>query len=260
MNRATKNGFIIDIRKLYRIIEQGEHVEFTAQESRETLANDRDHTEEWKKPRYEGITRRENEQLRELGKSAQVVCDSIMGALAKIESEFDFTDPTLQTALATINTLGDKTPYAVREQIAERFRGNPTALDMLLPLYEKHGFDTKAIKDMKEPLQSLGYRDREIMGEFIGRATSDMVEHNTWNPASVKRLLSSYEKAFGLDTSVNPYAVEIENLFDTTRDRNQKLTINAYRRKYGEKLATDDPEAIEEAERLLNNGFTGEVV
>ena len=71
---------------------------------------------------------------------------------------------------------------------------------------------------------------------------------------------SWYEKAFGLDTSVNPYAVEIENLFDTTRDRNQKLTINAYRRKYGEKLSTDDPEAIEEAERLLNNGFTGEVV
>ena len=38
------------------------------------------------------------------------------------------------------------------------------------------------------------------------------------------------------------------------------VTIVMYRKKYGEKLNADDPEAIEEAKRLLDNAFTGPVI
>lgn len=260
MNKNTKNSLTIQIRQARAIIEHGKRVQKDAEAKRRVLSADQDHTAIWKKPHYDTITRLENKQYRTLGASARVLMQSIVNTVNNAENDFDFMDNELQTAILTIEHMGDKMPYPVRAQIAERFRGNPTALDMLLPLFEKYGYDTKAIEDMKSPFKSFGYRDKEIVGEFIGRATSDVVEHNEWKPGEVERMFDDYEKAFGLDTSVNPYAVEIENLFDTTRDRNQKLTINAYRRKYGEKLAADDPEAIEEAERLLNNGFTGEVV
>jgi hypothetical protein len=260
MKRETANRITMDIRKLSRIIKHGENVAFEAERKRELLNNDRDHTDAWKKPHYETITRVENKQLRELGKSAQVCWDSILAYLDNLVSEFDYTDPALQTALSTINALGDKLPFPVQKQIVERFRGNPTALDMLFPLYEKHGYGTQAIKDLKSPLQNIDYGDRETIGEFIGYATSDMIEHNTWNARKVKRLLASYEKSLGLDSSANPYIREIDNLYNSSKDPAQRARINTYRRKYGEQLATDDPDAIEEAERQLASGFSGPVI
>lgn len=260
MNKSTKNSLTIQIRQARAIIEHGKRIQKDAEAKRRVLSADQDHTAIWKKPHYDTITRLENKQYRTLGASARVLVESIVNTVSNAENEFDFMDNELQTALVTIDRMGDKMPYPVRVQIAERFRGNPTALDMLLPLFEKHGYDTKAIEDMKSPFKSFGYRDKEIVGEFIGRATSDVVKHNEWKPAEIERMFNDYEKAFGLDTSVNPYAVEIENLYNASRDAKQKATIVMYRKKYGEKLNDDDPEAIEEAQRLLINGFRGEVI
>lgn len=198
MNKNTKNRLTVQIRQARAIIEHGKRVQKDAEAKRRVLTADQDHTAIWKKPHYDTITRIENKQYRMLRASIRVLAESIINIVSNAENEFDLMDNELQTALVTIDRMGDKMPYPVRVQIAERFRGNPAALDILHPIFEKYGYETEAIEDMKSPFKSFGYRDKEIVGEFIGRSTSDVVEHNEWKPAKVERMLDAYEKAFGL--------------------------------------------------------------
>lgn len=260
MKRTDQNNIIFAIREIRRIMEKGEA---TAQESREMRAilnNDNDHTAAWKQPRYALIAENENGQYRQMGERVRTLFQSITDTMNRAENEFDFMDPALQTAMATIERMGKSLPITARLKIPESFRGNPTALEMLQSLYEKYEFDTKPITEMKSPFSSLNLLDQETVTRFVAGATSEMVANNVWETSGIKRLLSKYEKGLGLDTSINPLTVEIDEVFNSTKSREQRSVITRYRKKYGAQLEKDDPDAMEEAQRLIDNDFKGPVI
>lgn len=266
MNKSNKYELIINIRRMKSIMSEASGAARKAAENRTLIANDQDHSQEWKARYYSMIDDVEQDRYRSLGEKAAPIADYFKGVRETIEQDFDFQDSTLQNALNIIQISRENLPYPMRKQIAESFRGNPTALATIKPLYERYGYGTAHFDDLMLPFERDETAVSRMIDEFIGKATvpkdspiaaaMGVKAQAKWEPDSMLRLLNDYEKGLALDIDCNPYLSEIKAMRDNTKDPSKAARIRRFLSKYEEQLAEDEPAAVEMAENAISDDFT----
>lgn len=251
MNKNLKYEMTTLIRRFNNINAGMKSFLYTKDRERDGIRVDKVHSDLWKNEQYKKIDADQDRYIREHSNTIKSLFERILDCRDEMENNFDFTDSELQTALNTVKLMGKNMPYPVRTQIIERFKGNPTALDMLRPFYDEYGFNVDKIKEYKMPFDMVQKEnDYSALAEFWGRSAS-VGAAASWQDRSAVHVLSSYTKAFGLDTSVNPYLAEIEAKYKETNSPKIRLFLSQYKTA----LESDSPKAVEAAKNALENGF-----
>lgn len=255
MNRKNYD-LIFNIRKMNKLIADGNAATKAAEAERAAINADKDHSDTWKRSKIEAINSREQAAIRANGAKINELSDFFKGYCEAAENQFDYTDPALQQGLQMVQNMGMQLPVTVRNNIAEHFRGNPTALELLKIAFEKQQMNADYIEESRKLFLS-GQRISDVLDEITGRATCPAELANAqWQPQRVQSLMRDFEKTFGVDANVNPYLAEIHSkqndpLLSTT----QRTRIKNFLDIYGEDLANDDEHATAKAIYHLEADF-----
>ncbi len=252
MNKYT---LTLNIRKMNRLIDEGNKAVAKAAEDREKIREDRDHSDEWKQKRLQEIHRQEQAAIKTAGRNIADLSPYFIGVYDEAAATFDFTDPALQNAMSMVKSFGKALPVAARNNITEHFRGNPTALELLQKCFEAQEMSVEGFKSMRE-LFTTPRRTSEVLGEIVGYSTSELAQSVQWKPLSVIGLMKDFEAAFGVDSSKNPYMAEIDLLREKPElSDNQRRRIDNFLEIYGEDLKQDEENAMTQAKMRLGEEF-----
>lgn len=254
MNRENYEP-ILNIRKMKRIIEKGNEDEKNAISKRRSISFDNDHSKDWKDRKISDVNKEEQSLIRENGAKISELSTYFKNYLNDAKHQFDYTDSNLQFGLQLIRDRGMSLPIEVRNSIIEKFRGNPTALELIKITCERNNINTSSIDEARRLFTE--HREMEAtLKEMIGRATCPAeVANAQWQPQNLTRLMKDFEKTFGVDTSVNPYLAEIEHFKTKELTTIQSRRLEGFIDGYANDLDNDDVTAINKAKDCLANEF-----
>lgn len=264
MNKNAINAAMA-IRRIHKLLAEGEQTNTTFSKELAVINANVNLSQEGKRHSSEKEAAVAYTKFRRLAGFAKESLNDLKAARIAAINDFRYDDPKLQSALHTISVSGTTLPRSIQGQIVDDFRGNPTALSVLKPIYEKSRWYVGNINKYCEifttdeaalfkPLQTL-ITCAGAEPSTISKAMGIDV-HPKWDATGVADLLKRFELAFGIDASRSPYIVELEQMRDklpvgsVVRDRIERCL-----RLDGEALEEDDPETIKIVERRISQNF-----
>ena len=239
-------SMILNIRALRRILEQGDSINKEIDDTVAEINADTDHSESWKAGKLDKARNIKNAELRKLGTAAVGLIEQIDEQITARREHFDHRDPDFQAALTTLQVYGKTCPYEVQQSIIESLKGNYKGLRSIKAAFEANELPTDSITKTIGILDSMGVSEAGAVSEFAAYAVSDLATTNEWRAGNIRAMLDRYERALGVDSSVNPVLAR-RDAFISDPDAAPAMRVRAqtWRNTYAEPLEADECRAME---------------
>lgn len=264
MNKNAINAAMA-VRRIRKLLNEGEAANLRLTRKLREISNDTNLSVEGKNRASEKASAESYAEFRALAGFGKGFLNDLKAVRSAAINDFRYDDPRFQTALHTISVGGAALPRAVQAQIVDDFRGNPTALSALKPVFEKNRWYVGGINKYFELFttdEAVLFKPLQMLVSYAGAESSPISDamgidvRPKWESAGVADLLRRFETAFGVDTSRSPYVVELERMRDELPAGNQtRDRIETFLKFNGKALENDDPDAIRNAENRIGNGF-----
>jgi len=257
----NNDSLILNIRALRRILQEGDDISKEIDDTMKEIDADRDHSNEWKGKKLDTARQVRNSELRKLGAAAMPLIEDIDRQITARRNDFDHRDPDFMSAIQTLQFYGKSLPFDVSKSIVDSLRGNYKALRAVETAFKTYGISTDYLNDAIGPMGSLGISEAGAVSEFISFAASDLATSNEWRAGNVRAMLDRYERALGLDTTVNPTLAKLDAFInDPNTTPEMKHRAEVWRGNFAERLQDDEGRAMEMTTNRMTAWQNGQAV
>lgn len=257
----NNDSLILNIRALRRILKQGDEITKEIDDTMAEINADTDHSESWKAGKLDKARQVRNSELRRLGAAAMPLIEEVDRQITARRDNFDHRDPDFMSAIQTLQFYGKGLPYDVGKSIVDSLRGNYKALRAVEAAFKTYDLSTAYLNEVMGPMGSLGVSEAGAVSEFISYAASDLATANEWRAGNIRAMLDRYERALGVDSSVNPILAKLDAFIsDPNAAPAMRERAKTWRNAYAEPLEADEGRAMELTENRLEAWSHGQAV